>query len=149
MERSATCVRLVSAAARVSGRSKWQCVCCKQTNLRLQPGGRANRPNLCARAPDRYSLRGRRPSHAFHSRPSFALCREGTQFEIARSIAGSAGKVPEGAGPQITFVRSGATVSWDQQFLNLHELAMAFNIPVRWLCWTDVCHTCECSIIAG
>ena len=55
----------------------------------------------------------------------------------------------QGSGPQIAFVRSGVTVSWDQQFSSLLELAEAFDIPVRWSCRTGVCHTCECSIVGG
>jgi ferredoxin len=53
------------------------------------------------------------------------------------------------SGPQIAFVRSGVTVSWDQQFSSLLDLAEAFDIPVRWSCRTGVCHTCECSLIGG
>ena len=56
---------------------------------------------------------------------------------------------PAGAGPQISFTRSGLTVAWDSRFLSLLELAEACDVPVRWACRTGVCHTCECSLIGG
>jgi ferredoxin-NADP reductase/MOSC domain-containing protein YiiM len=55
----------------------------------------------------------------------------------------------QGSGPQIAFVRSGVTVSWDPRFSSLLELAEAFDVPVRWSCRTGVCHTCECPIVGG
>jgi ferredoxin-NADP reductase/MOSC domain-containing protein YiiM len=54
-----------------------------------------------------------------------------------------------GAGPQISFTRSGLTVSWDSRFSSLLELAEACDVPVRWACRTGVCHTCECALIGG
>ena len=54
-----------------------------------------------------------------------------------------------GAGPQISFIRSGLTVSWDSQFSSLLELAEACDVPVQWSCRTGVCHTCECALIGG
>ncbi len=54
-----------------------------------------------------------------------------------------------GAGPQVTFVRSGVTGSWDSEFSSLLEFAEAFDIPVKWSCRTGVCHTCECSMVGG
>jgi ferredoxin-NADP reductase len=55
----------------------------------------------------------------------------------------------QGTGPQVSFVRSGVTASWDSEFSSLLEFAEAFDIPVKWACRTGVCHTCECSIIGG
>jgi ferredoxin-NADP reductase len=54
-----------------------------------------------------------------------------------------------GAGPRISFTRSGLTVPWDSRFPSLLELAEACDIPVRWSCRTGVCHTCECALIGG
>jgi ferredoxin-NADP reductase len=54
-----------------------------------------------------------------------------------------------GVGPQISFIRSGLTVSWDSRFSSLLELAEACDVPVQWSCRTGVCHTCECAMIGG
>jgi ferredoxin len=54
-----------------------------------------------------------------------------------------------GAGPQVSFVRSGLTVPWHSRFSSLLELAEACDVSVRWACRTGVCHTCECSLIGG
>jgi ferredoxin-NADP reductase/MOSC domain-containing protein YiiM/ferredoxin len=54
-----------------------------------------------------------------------------------------------GLGPQISFVRSGLTISWDSPFSSLLELAEACDVPVQWSCRTGVCHTCECALIGG
>jgi ferredoxin-NADP reductase/MOSC domain-containing protein YiiM len=54
-----------------------------------------------------------------------------------------------GTGPQISFTRSGLTVSWDSRFSSLLELAEACDVPVQWSCRTGVCHTCECALIGG
>jgi ferredoxin-NADP reductase/MOSC domain-containing protein YiiM len=54
-----------------------------------------------------------------------------------------------GAGPQVSFARSGLSVPWDPRFQSLLELAEACDVPVRWSCRTGVCHTCESGLIAG
>ena len=54
-----------------------------------------------------------------------------------------------GAGPQISFTRSGLTVQWASRFSSLLELAEACDVPVQWSCRTGVCHTCECGLIGG
>ncbi len=54
-----------------------------------------------------------------------------------------------GAGPQISFARSGLTVPWDPRFSSLLELAEACDVPVQWSCRAGVCHTCECALIGG
>jgi ferredoxin-NADP reductase/MOSC domain-containing protein YiiM len=70
---------------------------------------------------------------------------------IARSshppVHAPAGK--PGACPQISFTRSGLTVSWDSRFSSLLELAEACDVPAQWSCRTGVCHTCECALIGG
>ncbi len=54
-----------------------------------------------------------------------------------------------GAGPQISFTRSGLTIPWDSRFSSLLEFAEACDVPVQWSCRTGVCHTCECALIGG
>jgi ferredoxin-NADP reductase/MOSC domain-containing protein YiiM len=54
-----------------------------------------------------------------------------------------------GEGPRISFARAGITVSWDDRFQSLLELAEACDVPVRWSCRAGVCHTCECGLISG
>ena len=54
-----------------------------------------------------------------------------------------------GAGPQVSFTRSGLTVPWDSRFSSLLEFAEACDVPVQWACRTGVCHTCECGLIGG
>jgi len=54
-----------------------------------------------------------------------------------------------GAGPQISFTRSGLTVPWNSRFSSLLELAEACDVPVQWACRTGVCHTCESGLIGG
>jgi len=56
---------------------------------------------------------------------------------------------PPGAGPRVSFARSGLTVCWDPQFANLLDFAEACDVPVRWSCRTGVCHTCESGLISG
>jgi ferredoxin-NADP reductase len=56
---------------------------------------------------------------------------------------------PPGAGPLISFARSGLNVHWDPAFHSLLELAEACDVPVRWACRTGVCHSCETGLIAG
>ena len=54
-----------------------------------------------------------------------------------------------GAGPTVSFARSGLGVPWDSAYPSLLELAEACDIPVKWSCRTGVCHTCECGLIGG
>ena len=54
-----------------------------------------------------------------------------------------------GAGPRVSFARSGIVVGWDPKYQSLLELAEACDVPVRWSCRTGVCHTCESGLIAG
>jgi ferredoxin-NADP reductase/ferredoxin len=62
----------------------------------------------------------------------------------AHPAAGAAG-----AGPRVSFIRSGLTVPWDSRYSSLLELAEACDVPVQWSCRTGVCHTCECALIGG
>jgi ferredoxin-NADP reductase/MOSC domain-containing protein YiiM len=54
-----------------------------------------------------------------------------------------------GAGPKVSFTRSGLTVPWDSRYGSLLEFAEACDIPVRWACRTGVCHSCESGLIDG
>ena len=54
-----------------------------------------------------------------------------------------------GAGPTITFARSGLAIPWSDDYASLLELAEACDVPVRWSCRTGVCHSCETTLIAG
>jgi ferredoxin-NADP reductase/MOSC domain-containing protein YiiM len=56
---------------------------------------------------------------------------------------------PAGAGPLVSFARSGLNVHWAPAFASLLELAEACDIPTRWACRTGVCHTCESGLVAG
>jgi ferredoxin-NADP reductase/MOSC domain-containing protein YiiM/ferredoxin len=54
-----------------------------------------------------------------------------------------------GAGPAVSFTRSGLTVPWNPSFGSLLELAEASDVPVKWSCLMGVCHTCESALIGG
>ncbi len=54
-----------------------------------------------------------------------------------------------GAGPVVSFVRTGMNVRWDNRFASILELAEACDVPVRWSCRTGVCHTCETGLLEG
>jgi ferredoxin-NADP reductase/MOSC domain-containing protein YiiM len=56
---------------------------------------------------------------------------------------------PSGAGPLVSFARSGLSVHWGAAFQSLLELAEACDIPTRWACRTGVCHSCESGLVAG
>lgn len=56
---------------------------------------------------------------------------------------------PPGAGPLVSFARSGLDVRWGPAFQSLLELAEACDIPVRWSCRTGVCHSCETGLVVG
>jgi ferredoxin-NADP reductase/MOSC domain-containing protein YiiM len=79
----------------------------------------------------------------------------GTESAITPGIAATTAKPPHpplgppGAGPQVTFTRSGLSVPWDPSFQNLLQFAEACDVPVRWACRAGVCHTCESGLIDG
>jgi ferredoxin-NADP reductase/ferredoxin len=56
---------------------------------------------------------------------------------------------PPGSGPQITFVRSGLTVPWDDADRSLLDLADSCDVPTRFSCRTGVCHTCLTPVLSG
>jgi ferredoxin-NADP reductase/MOSC domain-containing protein YiiM len=56
---------------------------------------------------------------------------------------------PAGAGPQVSFARSGLTVPWSDDYASLLELAEACDVTVRWACRTAICQTCITGLLAG
>ncbi len=56
---------------------------------------------------------------------------------------------PAGAGPNVSFARSGLMVPWDLRYKSLLEFAEACDVPVRWSCRAGVCHTCESGLMDG
>jgi ferredoxin-NADP reductase/MOSC domain-containing protein YiiM len=54
-----------------------------------------------------------------------------------------------GAGPAITFVRSGITVNWSPDYRSILELAEACDVPTRFSCRSGVCHVCVTGVVAG
>ena len=56
---------------------------------------------------------------------------------------------PPGAGPQVTFARSGVTTAFGDAWRSVLELADACDVPTRWSCRTGVCHTCVTPLLSG
>ncbi|TAM65531.1 MOSC and FAD-binding oxidoreductase domain-containing protein [Mycobacterium sp.] len=54
-----------------------------------------------------------------------------------------------GAGPSITFARSGLTVNWSPGYRSILDLAEACDVPTRFSCRSGVCHLCVTGIVAG
>jgi ferredoxin-NADP reductase/MOSC domain-containing protein YiiM len=80
----------------------------------------------------------------FGSEPSIVPGIKDRQFRVPHAPPG-----PPGNGPQISFSRTGLTVSWDSKYSSLLEFAEACDVPVRFSCRSGVCHTCECGLISG
>jgi ferredoxin len=55
---------------------------------------------------------------------------------------------PPGAGPLVSFARSGVTTPWAPAHGSL-LVAEACEIPTRWSCRTGVCHTCVTHLVSG
>ncbi|MGC4954281.1 MOSC domain-containing protein [Actinomadura citrea] len=79
----------------------------------------------------------------------------GTVASITPGVTASAARPPHppagppGAGPAVTFARSGIRAPWDESGSSLLEFAEACDVPVRWSCRTGVCHTCETAMLSG
>jgi ferredoxin len=56
---------------------------------------------------------------------------------------------PPGAGPAVTFARSGVTTAWSNTYASVLELAEACDVPTQWSCRTGVCHTCVTAVLSG
>ncbi|OBG30214.1 MOSC and FAD-binding oxidoreductase domain-containing protein [Mycobacterium sp. 852002-51057_SCH5723018] len=54
-----------------------------------------------------------------------------------------------GAGPSITFSRSGLTVNWSTEYASILELAEACDVPTRFSCRSGVCHVCVTGVVTG
>jgi ferredoxin-NADP reductase/MOSC domain-containing protein YiiM len=83
-------------------------------------------------------------AEVFGGRPALTPGVRGTSVATPHQPGG-----PAGAGPQVTFARSGLTTRWSDRFGSLLELAEACAVPTRWACRTGVCHTCETALITG
>jgi ferredoxin-NADP reductase/MOSC domain-containing protein YiiM len=79
----------------------------------------------------------------------------GAGTSLTPGIANTGRKTPHqplgdpGLGPKISFTRSGLSVSWNERFQSLLELAEACDVPVKWSCRVGVCHTCKSGLIDG
>lgn len=80
----------------------------------------------------------------FGSRPSMTPGIAAAPRKPAHVPAGA-----PGAGPMVSFARSGLNVCWGPAYGSLLELAEACDIPVRWSCRTGVCHNCESGLVSG
>jgi ferredoxin-NADP reductase len=56
---------------------------------------------------------------------------------------------PPGAGPLVTFARSGITAPFAASRRSVLELAEACDVPSRWSCRTGVCQTCITALMSG
>jgi ferredoxin len=56
---------------------------------------------------------------------------------------------PPGAGPMVTFARSGLSVPFPDGQRSVLELADACDVPTRWSCRSGVCHTCSTPLLSG
>jgi ferredoxin-NADP reductase/MOSC domain-containing protein YiiM len=54
-----------------------------------------------------------------------------------------------GAGPLVTFARSGISVPFGSDWRSVLDLADACDVPTRWSCRTGVCHTCVTPLLSG
>jgi ferredoxin-NADP reductase/ferredoxin len=79
----------------------------------------------------------------------------GAQDPVTPGVITGAARPPHppegtpGAGPLVSFVRTGLNVRWDKRYASILELAEACDVPVRWSCRTGVCHTCETALLEG
>jgi ferredoxin-NADP reductase/MOSC domain-containing protein YiiM/ferredoxin len=71
-------------------------------------------------------------------------------------VVGAARRAPHlpqgdaGAGPLVSFARSGIAAHWNAAaYPSILELAEACDVPVRWSCRTGVCHSCESGLVSG
>jgi ferredoxin-NADP reductase len=79
----------------------------------------------------------------------------GTESAVTPGIATATARTPHrplgtpGAGPAVSFTRSGLSLPWDSRFPSILEFAEACDVPVRWSCRVGVCHMCETGLIGG
>ncbi|WP_027861184.1 MOSC and FAD-binding oxidoreductase domain-containing protein [Marmoricola sp. URHB0036] len=81
--------------------------------------------------------------------------RFGSRSPINPGVVRAAGRPPHqpsgrpGAGPAVTFARSGLTTGWSEAYSSLLELAEACDVPTRWSCRSGVCHTGVTAVLSG
>jgi ferredoxin len=81
--------------------------------------------------------------------------RFGSRSPINPGIVGQEAPRPHqppgspGAGPAVTFARSGLTAPWSDIYSSLLELGEACDVPTQWSCRTGVCHTCTTAVLSG
>jgi ferredoxin-NADP reductase/MOSC domain-containing protein YiiM len=79
----------------------------------------------------------------------------GALASINPGIVGQASKPPHqppgppGAGPAVTFARSGITAPFGDGWGSVLDLADACDVPTRWSCRSGVCHTCVTPLLSG
>ena len=83
-------------------------------------------------------------SEAFGSRPALTPGTAAAPLKPPHLPAGAVG-----AGPLVSFARTGLNVRWGPAFQSILELAEACDVPVRWSCRAGVCHNCETALVAG
>ncbi len=54
-----------------------------------------------------------------------------------------------GAGPMVTFARTGLSVPWDDRYVSILELAEANGLAPDFSCRAGVCSTCRCRLRSG
>ena len=81
--------------------------------------------------------------------------RFGAESSITPGIASTKSAAPHppsgsvGAGPLVSFTRSGLRVPWSSRYGSLLDFAEACDVPVRWACRSGVCHMCESGLVDG
>jgi ferredoxin-NADP reductase/MOSC domain-containing protein YiiM len=81
--------------------------------------------------------------------------RFGSRSPINPGVVGTDAPPPHqppghpGAGPAVTFARTGLTVAWSDTYSSVLELAEACDVPTQWSCRTGVCHTCATQVLSG
>lgn len=88
------------------------------------------------------------PTH-IHAEIFGALAPLNPGVAAKETVAVHAPAGPPGAGPAVTFARSGLSVNWSDAFGSLLELAEACDVPTRWSCRTGVCHNCVTGLVSG
>ena len=94
---------------------------------------------------------------------SFGVAPERIHVEIFNGgesltpgVVGAVARAPHlpagdaGAGPLVSFARSGIAARWNASaWQSILELAEACDVPVRWACRSGVCHNCESGLVSG
>lgn len=79
----------------------------------------------------------------------------GARAAINPGVVGAVARPPHqpagtlGAGPAVTFARSGLTVNWSPRYGSILDLAESCDVPTRYSCRSGVCHMCVTSVVSG